>query len=242
MCERTCGIPASNCPVLFTLKVDPEGEMVGTAQSGSRVVVADDHTYYRDGLVGLLRDSGVDVVDDVPNGESALLAVQEHHPDVVVMDLSMPGLGGVEATRRLTAEWPECKVLMLTVSQEDEDVLNALLAGACGFVLKDGPIEDVIAGIETAAAGGSVLSPRIAQRLLRHVTGQSRGRLPAAQLNAAEIKVLTLLAELADVEKVAEALGQPADGVRRSIAGILLKLQAQSRGEVAVRAIRDRIV
>lgn len=205
-----------------------------------RVVVADDHTYYRDGIVGLIRDSGVDVVDDVPNGESALASVREHSPDVVVMDLSMPGLGGVETTRRIKETWPDCRVLMLSVSQEDEDVLSALLAGACGFVLKDGPFEDVIAAIEAAAAGGAVLSGRVAKRLVRHVTDGARGR--PDRLNAGEMQVLTLLTEKGDVDKVAAELAVPPARVRRSIAEILVKLQEKSRGDVVVRAMRDRIV
>lgn len=205
-----------------------------------RVVVADDHTYYRDGIVGLIRDSGIDVVDDVPNGESALASVREHSPDVVVMDLSMPGLGGVETTRRIKETWPDCRVLMLSVSQEDEDVLSALLAGACGFVLKDGPFEDVIAAIEAAAAGGAVLSGRVAKRLVRHVTDGARGR--PDRLNAGEMQVLTLLTEKGDVDKVAAELAVPPARVRRSIAEILVKLQEKSRGDVVVRAMRDRIV
>lgn len=205
-----------------------------------RVVVADDHTYYRDGIVGLIRDSGIDVVDDVPNGESALASVREHSPDVVVMDLSMPGLGGVETTRRIRETWPDCRVLMLSVSQEDEDVLSALLAGACGFVLKDGPFEDVIAAIEAAAAGGAVLSGRVAKRLVRHVTDGARGR--PDRLNAGEMQVLTLLTEKGDVDKVAAELAVPPARVRRSIAEILVKLQEKSRGDVVVRAMRDRIV
>lgn len=204
--------------------------------------MADDHTYYRDGLVGLLRDSGVDVVDDVPSGESALISIREHEPEVVVMDVSMPGLGGVETTRRINQESLECKVLMLSVSQDDEDVLSALLAGACGFVLKDGPVEDVVAGIEAAAAGGAVLSQRLAQRLLRHVTERSSGGGHAERLNPRETQVLTLLAECADIDVVAERLVVPVERVRRSISEILLKLQAKSRGEVVVRAMRDRIV
>jgi DNA-binding NarL/FixJ family response regulator len=207
-----------------------------------RVVVADDHTYFRDGLVGLLRDCGVDVVEDVPNGEAAIVSVREHKPDVVVMDVSMPGLGGIESTRRITEEAPDCRVLMLSVSQEDEDILGAILAGACGFVLKDGPIEDVVAGIEAAAAGEAVFSGRIAQRLLRHVKERSEGVPHTEKLSTREVEVLSLLADTADVGVVAERLSLPVDRVRRAITDILLKLQARSRADVVVRAMRDRIV
>lgn len=139
------------------------------------MVVVDDHTFYRDGLVGPLRDNGIDVVADVPNGEAALKVVPKLSPDVVVMDLSMPGLGGIETTRRLMAQAPECRVLVLTVSQqEEEDILNAVLAGASGFVLKNGPIEDMVEGIDSVAAGQPYLSERVAAELLQHPATHGR--------------------------------------------------------------------
>src|SRR5262245_52682857 len=118
-----------------------------------RVVVADDHAFYRDGLARLLRECGIEAVACVPNGEAAIEAVREHAPDVVVMDLNMPGMTGVEATRRLSVEAPAARVLVLSVSAQESDVTEAILAGARGYVLKDGPIEEVVAGIRQAAAG-----------------------------------------------------------------------------------------
>ena len=116
-----------------------------------RVVIADDHAFYRAGLVRLLRRSGVDVVADVPNGEAAVAAAVETAPDVVVMDLNMPGMSGLQATRRLAELSPATRVRVRSVSAQEADVTEAILAGASGYVLKDGPIEEVVAGIRAAA-------------------------------------------------------------------------------------------
>ena len=134
-----------------------------------RVVVADDHPHYRHGLARALRANGIDVVAEVANGEAAIRAVEQQAPDVVVMDLSMPGLSGLEATRWLTDHVDGTRVLVLSVSAEDADVTEAMLAGASGYVLKDMPVEEVVFGIRAAVAGHSLISPRIATALLRRV-------------------------------------------------------------------------
>ena len=207
-----------------------------------RVVVVDDHTYYRDGLVGLLEDCGVDVVADVSSGEAALEAVPEHRPDVVVMDLSMPGLGGVEATRALLERDPDTRVVMLTVSQEEEDILHALMAGARGFVLKDGPIDDVVHAVTNAAAGLAFFSPKVAPRLLRHVNATGRRPTGPNRLTEREADVIVRIADGQSPAPIAAALGVAESTVQALVASILVKIQAQSRAEIAVRAIRDRIV
>jgi DNA-binding NarL/FixJ family response regulator len=229
------------------LGVRGHGEGVGPVggaadQPWLRVVVADDHTYYRDGLVGLLSDSGVTVVEDVNSGERAVQSVRRHRPDVVVMDLSMPGIGGIEATRRILADDPEAKVVVLTVSQEEEDVLHAMMAGARGFVLKDGPVDDLVHAIINAASGLAYFSPKVAPRLLRHVA--NTGRRPAGpnRLTSREAEVITRIASGETTAPIAEALGVTETSVLALVTSILAKIQAQSRGEIAVRAIRDRIV
>src|SRR5918996_2064690 len=134
-----------------------------------RVVLVDDHPVYRAGLARLLRESGVDVIAEVPNGEAALSVVEELAPDVVVMDLNMPGMSGLEATQRLVAQSPATRVLIVSVSAQEADVTDAILAGASGYVLKESPVEEVVAGIRAAAAGQSLISPRIATMLLQRV-------------------------------------------------------------------------
>jgi DNA-binding NarL/FixJ family response regulator len=130
------------------------------------VVIADDHAFYRTGLARMLQQSGFDVVGEAANGEAAIRLAEELAPHVVVMDVNMPGLSGLEATRRLTERSPGSRVLILTVSAEEEIVADAILAGASGYVLKDGPIEDIAAAIRAAAAGRAVIEPGIPRTLL----------------------------------------------------------------------------
>ena len=208
------------------------------------VVVVDDHSFYRAGLTRLLRASGVEVVADAPNGDRALLEVAEHAPDVVVMDLNMPGLSGIEATRRLVETSPSAKVLVLTVSADEADVTGAILAGASGYVLKDGPVEEVVAGIRAVAAGQSLISPRVASFMLEHLresTAEVR-ELAGARLSRRELEVLGLLAEGRANQEIADLLIISQSTVRNHISSILLKLQVENRVQAAVRAVRDHLV
>ena len=116
-----------------------------------RVLLVDDHDLFRTGLRKLLSEQGVQIVGECDDGDDALRAIRELAPDVVVMDLNMPGIGGVEATRQIAMIAPLTRVLVLTISDQDEDVLEAILAGACGYLLKDSSIDDLIAGINAAA-------------------------------------------------------------------------------------------
>jgi DNA-binding NarL/FixJ family response regulator len=215
-----------------------------TLRDSIRVVIADDHPFYREGLARLLREHGIDVVAEVPNGEGAIGAVEELAPDVVVMDLNMPGMSGLEATRRLTAQAPASRVLILSVSAQEADVTEAILAGACGYVLKDGPVEEVVAAIGAAAAGQSVISPRIATFLLRGVrdAANSHASLAGTHLSARELQVLGLMAEGRSNQEIAEALVISLSTVRNHISSILMKLQVENRVQAAVRAVRDHLV
>jgi DNA-binding NarL/FixJ family response regulator len=210
-----------------------------------RVVLVDDHPVYRAGLARLLRESGVDVVAEVPNGEAALLAVEEMAPDVVVMDLNMPGMSGLEATRRLVAQSPATRVLVVSVSAQEADVTDAILAGASGYVLKEAPVEEVVAGIRAAAAGQSLISPRIATMLLQRIRdagGAVDMDLAPANLSARELEVLGLMAEGKSNHEIAGALVISLSTVRNHISSILMKLQVENRVQAAVRAVRDHLV
>jgi DNA-binding NarL/FixJ family response regulator len=197
-----------------------------TPEPRLRVVVADDHPYYRRGLVRSLRARGIEVVAEAANGEAAIRAVEETAPDVVVMDLKMPGMSGFEATRRLTARTPECRVLVLSVSNDEEDVSDAVLAGACGYVLKESSAEEVVAGIRAAAAGESHISQAITTPLLRRLR-EPAGLQPdmtRVRLSDREREVLELLARGKEDEEVADALGISSGSVRRHASSILTKL------------------
>jgi DNA-binding NarL/FixJ family response regulator len=209
-----------------------------------RLVVADDHPFYRRGLVQILADAGLEVVAEVANGQDAIRVTEETAPDVVVMDLNMPGLSGLEATRRLTERLPATRVLMLTVSAEESDVFEAILAGASGYVLKDGPVEDLVAGIQAVAAGGSLISPPIASMLLRRLREQALAsqEMPEIGLSARELEVLSLLAEGKANAEIGDALFISSSTVRNHISSILIKLHVGNRVQAAVRAVRGRIV
>jgi DNA-binding NarL/FixJ family response regulator len=207
-----------------------------------RVVVADDHPFYRRGLVHALRSRGIYVVAEAPNGEAAVDAVQETAPDVVVMDLKMPGMSGVEATRRVTKRAPDSRVLVLSVSVEEEDVTDAILAGACSYVLKDRPVDEVIAAVRATASGRTHVSPQIAMTVLRCLfePGGAGPDLPALRLSAVELEVLDLLARGEADGEIAATLGIDVDAVRRHAASILMRLGFEHGVQAGLRAYRRR--
>jgi DNA-binding NarL/FixJ family response regulator len=140
-----------------------------------RIVLADDHIYYRRALGRMLRARGIDVVAEVANGDAAVRAVSVTAPDVVLMDLCMPGMSGARAARVIARRSPGIAVVMLSVFAEDAEVVDALVAGACGYVLKDRPIEEIVAVVQLAAAGEPVVSPGITAALLRRFRERVRG-------------------------------------------------------------------
>ena len=219
-------------------------ESPGKRPDRLRVVIADDHPFYRDGLARLLRDNEIEVLAEVPNGRAALEAYDSFTPDVMVMDLNMPGMSGIEATRHLMERHPTARVLVLTVSTEEADVTEAIFAGATGYVLKDAPIEEVVAGIRAAANGQSMISPRVATQLLRRIHEEVRGSngRAGADLSAREVQVLTMLAAGNANHEIAQTLYISQGTVRHHISSILDKLQVDNRVQAAVRAVREGLV
>jgi DNA-binding NarL/FixJ family response regulator len=211
-----------------------------------RVVLVDDHDLFRTGLVNLLREHGVHVVGEADNGHGALRLVRELAPDVVVMDLNMPGMTGVDATREITAVAPLTRVVVLTISADDADVTDAVMAGACGYLLKDSSIHQLIAGIRAAAAGESLISPQIAAKVLQvlRAQGPTSGAPKGlrAHLSDREIEVLKLIANGKDNAEIARELFISPKTVKNHISNILMKLQIDNRIQAAVYAVRSGIV
>jgi len=212
-----------------------------------RVVLCDDHDMFRTALRHLVEENGpVRVVGEAATGEGALALVREQAPDVVVMDIEMPGLGGVEATRQIVAESPHTSVVVLTASDDADDVVSAIVAGACGYLLKNAAIDDLVAGIRAAAIGDALISPAIAGGLLAHVRARARPAEPpaaaATQLSARELDVLRLVAEGRDNADIARELFISPKTVKNHISNILMKLQMQNRIQAAVYAVRKGIV
>jgi DNA-binding NarL/FixJ family response regulator len=211
------------------------------------VLVVDDHDLFRTGLVNLLTEQGVHVVGEAPNGETAVRLVRELAPDVVVMDLNMPGITGVEATREIAASAPRTRVVVLTISVDDGDVMDAVMAGACGYLLKDSTITELISGIRAAAAGESLISPHIAAKVLQVLRAQQAstewaGRPLRAELSDRELEVLKLIAIGKDNAEIARDLFISPKTVKNHISNILMKLQIENRIQAAVYAVRSGIV
>jgi DNA-binding NarL/FixJ family response regulator len=211
-----------------------------------RVLIVDDHDLFRTGLRNLLEEQGVQVVGEAASGNEAVQVVREVAPDVVVMDLNMPGMGGAEATRHITSAAPLTRVLMLTISDEDADVMDAILAGACGYLLKDASIQDLMAGIRAAARGESLISPNIAAKVLQRVRATSSqpeiANTIRAELSDREIEVLKLIANGKDNAVIAGELHISPKTVKNHISNILMKLQIDNRIQAAVYAVRSGIV
>ena len=210
------------------------------------MLVVDDHDLFRTGLRNLLEEEGVNVVGEAENGENAIRLASDLTPDVVIMDLNMPGAGGVETTRRLSSLAPLSRVVVLTISADDDDVMNAVMAGACGYLLKDSSIQELIAGIRAASEGESLISPQIAAKVLQRLRAQSKDVDAAetirAELSDRELEVLKLIANGKDNAQIARELFISPKTVKNHISNILMKLQIENRIQAAVYAVRSGIV
>jgi DNA-binding NarL/FixJ family response regulator len=206
----------------------------------TRVVVADDHPVFREGLVVVLADlDDVEVVAEAADGDAAIAAVAEHAPDVVVMDLQMPGVGGIEATRRIVAEHPDVAVLVLTMSADDDSVYAALRAGARGFLLKDADKADLARALAAVSRGEAVFGPKVASSVLSFFAGARSGAaVPFPQLTEREREVLDLMARGLDNPTIARRLFLSDKTVRNRVSAIFQKLDVSSRAE-AVAVARD---
>jgi DNA-binding NarL/FixJ family response regulator len=209
-----------------------------------RVVLVDDHDLFRTGLRNLLDEQGgLHVIGEGATGTEAVRLVRELAPDVVVMDLNMPAMSGVEATRHITALSPLTRVIVLTISDEDSDVMDAIVAGACGYLLKDSSIVDVVTGIRSAAVGAALISPTIASKLLERVrastTDTGMAKSIRSELSDRELEVLRLVANGKDNAQIAAELVISPKTVKNHISNILMKLQIQNRIQAAVYAVRS---
>lgn len=195
-----------------------------------RVLVVDDHPLFRDGLGALLATvPDLEVVGSVGDGASAVRRAVETRPDVVLMDLNLPGVPGIEATRRIVAATPETAVLVLTMVDDDDSVMAALKVGARGYVLKGAGQEEVLAAIRAVAAGGAVFGPGVAGRVL----GGRRG--PSYDLTEREAEVLALLANGMSNAEIAREIGVSLKTVQNHVSRVLTKMQVRDRTQAALR-------
>lgn len=206
-----------------------------------RLLIVDDHPAFRAGLRLLLEsldDFEIEVVGEAEDGEQALAATIEMAPEVIVMDLQMPGLGGIEATRRIVAATPHVRVLVLTMFEDDNSVFAALRAGAHGYVLKGAGQEQLARAIRAVSEGESIFSPAIAKRVIESFarpTSESRSLVFPA-LTEREREVLDLIARGLSNPEITRQLVLSPKTVRNHVSNILAKLQARDRSAAIVRA------
>lgn len=206
-----------------------------------RVLLADDHALFRAGTASLLRAWGVEVVGQATNGDEAVEQARRLRPELILMDISMPGSSGLEATRVIKAELPETKVVMVTVSDDGDDLLEAIKRGADGYLLKNMSEEELSRTLEAVAAGEPALSPGLAARIIDEFVraGQATHDTGAKTLTPRESEVLGFVASGATNREIAAALKVTENTVSFHVKNILAKLRVKNRAQAAVYAIRS---
>jgi len=202
-----------------------------------RVMIADDHPVFRDGLASLLDPlEGIEVVARAADGAEAVAMVAEHRPDVIVMDVQMPELNGIDATRRIVAEHPGVGVLVLTMGEDDGTVLSALRAGARGYLRKGAEQDEIVAAIRTVHGGGVVFGASLAARIAEILTPANRPERPFPELTERETEILDRIAAGRNNGQIAAELYLSPKTIRNNVSSILAKLRATDRAEVIIRA------
>lgn len=215
----------------------------------ARILLVDDHDLLRQGLASLIMSQpDLEVVGQAEDGLEALTLVRDLQPDLTVMDINMPVCDGLEATRLIRAEFPQARIVMLTVHDEDENLFNAIEAGACGYILKNTSSADFLRGLRGALAGEAPVSPKLAARLLDEFNRLAHRAVPAApgedapDLTAREREILQLVAGGLTDKEIAAQLSISMHTVKSHIRNILSKLHAANRREAARLAMKQGIV
>jgi DNA-binding NarL/FixJ family response regulator len=225
--------------------VNDEG---GPQADDVRVLIADDHALFRRGLRMVLETGvGIEVVGEAEDGEEALARAEELAPDVVLMDVRMPRVSGIEATRLIRDSVPSTKILMLTVSDDEDDLYQAIKAGACGYLLKEISIEEVADAVRSVVRGGSLITPSMASKLLNEFTDLSRrveerDEYPAPRLTERELQVLNLVAQSKSNREIAEDLYISDNTVKNHVRNILEKLHLTSRLQAVLYAQQENLL
>jgi DNA-binding NarL/FixJ family response regulator len=208
-----------------------------------KVLIADDHAFYREGVRAFLGNSpDLDVVGEAGNGDEAIAQAKELQPDVILMDLKMPGTNGIEATRRIHETHPEIGVLVLTMFDDDDSVFAAMRAGARGYLLKDADKDEVVRAIVAVERGEAIFSPAIAQRMIQYfstapsLTSKKNQSGEFAELTERELGILDLIAQGHNNLAIANKLSLSIKTVQNYVSSILTKLQVADRAQAIVRA------
>jgi two-component system NarL family response regulator len=213
-----------------------------------RVLICDDHALFRRGLTMVLEsEDGIEVVGEAEDGAEAVAKAEELAPDVVLMDVRMPRVSGIEATSTIAEKVPTTKILMLTVSDEEDDLYDAIKAGASGYLLKEISIEEVASAIRAVVSGQSLISPSMASKLLTEFSNLSkradeRQSVPTPRLTDRELEVLKLVAQGLTNRDIAGELYISENTVKNHVRNILEKLHLHSRMEAVVYAVREKLL
>jgi len=209
-----------------------------------RILIADDHALFRDGLRSLLGSRGHEVAGEAKNGREAIEMAKQLKPDVVLMDISMPEMDGITATRTMTAEIPDVKVIVLTASEEDATLFDAIKSGAQGYLLKNLEADDFFALLDRASRGEPALTPTLARKLLQEFAKppETDSGLGEDELTAREREVLELMVDgVTSKRKLAKQLGVSENTVKFHVRNILDKLRLHNRAEAVGYALRKKI-
>ena len=205
-----------------------------------RVLIVDDHAIVRKGIRALLSEAGgFEVVGEADNGQTAVLLAQETQPDVILMDLLMPGMDGIEATRQITSRQPATRILVLTSFAADNKVFPAIKAGALGYLLKDSSPDELVRAIRQVQRGEPSLHPTIARKLLQEIARPVEREPAPEALTARELEVLQLIAQGLGNQEIADRISVSESTVRAHVSRILGKLHLASRTQAALYAVRE---
>lgn len=213
-----------------------------------RILIVDDHTLFRSGIkLALQRQEGFEVVGEASDGLEGIKRAKQLKPDVVLLDLHMPGTSGLKALRLLAEDVPETQVVMLTVSEDAEDLLDTLRAGARGYLLKNIDTEFLLESIRRAANGESVMSPQIAHKLANSLRAPQKDNVHAAdispdKLSPREREIIVMLAHGASNKEIAQTLDLSESTIKIHVQGILRKLNLSKRVQAAVYAVEHHLI
>ena len=208
-----------------------------------RVLIVDDHTIVRKGIRALLAEiAGIEVVGEADNGQEAVTQAETLHPDVILMDLAMPKMDGIEATRQIKASQPDSRILVMTSFAADDKVFPAIKAGALGYLLKESAPEDLVQAIHQIHRGESSLHPTIARKVLQEITHPSDRPPTPNPLTEREAEVLRLVAQGLSNQDIARKLNISDPTVRTHVSNIMSKLHLATRIQAALYALREGLV
>ena len=211
-----------------------------TSEARVRVLIVDDHAIVRKGIRALLSEAGgFEVVGEADSGQEAVLRAQESNPDVILMDVLMPGMDGIEATRQITSRQPKTRILVLTSFAADNKVFPAIKAGALGYLLKDSSPDELVRAIRQVHRGEPSLHPTIARKLLQEIARPAELQPAPEALTDREMTVLRLIAQGLSNQEIADRISVSEPTVRTHVSRILGKLHVASRTQAALYAVRE---